>query len=147
MKNKHPKYLILWQKWYDPITQMQNQVKSHIRTNNLNSANTEVEPSMLSIPVMSTPMMSTPMGLVPAPVPDIASFNFWVGHTNFIITNSIAKILDTTVGIEALDLFSPYRFRIAIGKAFNEESIKKNIATLIHKYLTAYEQTQNNIAT
>jgi len=91
--------------------------------------------------------MSTPMGLVPAPVPDIASFNFWVGHTNFIITNSIAKILDTTVGIEALDLFSPYRFRIAIGKAFNEESIKKNIATLIHKYLTAYEQTQNNIAT
>lgn len=45
-------------------------------------------------------------------------FEFWVGHTNFDITGSIEDIINTTPGVEALQLISRYRFVIGIGKLF-----------------------------
>jgi hypothetical protein len=54
-------------------------------------------------------------------------FNFWTIHTNFRLTNDIREIIDNTDGIETFDIYSPYRWRIAIGKAFNSSEVKQNL--------------------
>ena len=82
-------------------------------------------------PIPSKPMklLATPMGVVPLTEYSTPSrvFNFWVAHSNFRITKEIQDLLDNTDGVEILDVFTPYRWRIAIGKAFNSQEVKENI--------------------
>lgn len=59
-------------------------------------------------------------------------FNFWIGHTNFKITQRDLSILDGMIdGVESLAIISPYRFIVSVGKMFNEDKIKK----IINKHL------------
>jgi len=165
MKNNTPKYHILWQRWEDPVTKIKNQLNNQIRTQNINSQEFTSEyekeyegkygdqSSMSMLPMHNfnaIPMVSTPMGMMPVPMPDMSSFNFWIGHTNFNITGPIGMILEQSLGVETFDLFSPYRFRIAIGKAFNETAVKRNIATSITRYFAQnnkHVHQKNNIPT
>lgn len=59
-------------------------------------------------------------------------FNFWMGHTNFDISKKIAQIIERTDGVETLDIFTRYRFRISIGKAFNDSETMRNINKTIY---------------
>lgn len=143
MKNANePK--IVWQKWNDPITQFKDQIQQINRQQKLNNffenegynPLEENHPSMLPTPsITSFPMISTPMGLIPAPIPDMSTFNFWIGHTNFNITKTVMNIIENTIGVETLDLFSPYRFRISVGQAFDDNVIKNQIFSNICKCL------------
>ena len=63
-------------------------------------------------------------------------FNFWVGHTNFDISKKIANIIEKTDGVETLDIFTRYRFRIAVGKAFDDSEIMRNINKTIYSELS-----------
>lgn len=140
MKPRKQQHHILWQKWEDPLTQMRNQVSNHIRSQDSQTSKMpweekELENPNTFIPHMTMPLMSTPMGLVPAPVPDMSLFNFWIGHTNFNITGLIWQIINTSLGVETLDIFSPYRFRMSVGQAFDEDIVKKNLAIQIHQHL------------
>lgn len=74
-------------------------------------------------------IMVTPMGLIPLTEHSRASnlFDFWIGHTNFPITKSTIKELDKIPGIESLDVFTTYRFRISIGRAFQSAQVKDRI--------------------
>lgn len=76
-----------------------------------------------------TPMIATPMGLIPMTEHTRAGklFNFWTAHTNFPITNEIKNIIDNTDGVETLDIFTRYRWRISIGKAFSSPEVKSNL--------------------
>lgn len=59
-------------------------------------------------------------------------FNFWIGHTNFKITQRDLSILDDLIdGVESLAIVSPYRFIVSIGHLFNETQIKKIIEKTI----------------
>ena len=147
MKPRTPKYIIMWQKWEDPLTQMKNQMTRKIRSQNIKSFGDDWDSYEnghhehdFHMPIHAIPMMSTPMGFMPAPMPDMSSFNFFIGHTNFNITFDIWQIINGSPGVESLDIFSPYRFRMAVGKAFNESTVKSNIATTIKRYLKTYEQ-------
>uniref|UniRef100_A0A6M3LF61 Uncharacterized protein n=1 Tax=viral metagenome TaxID=1070528 RepID=A0A6M3LF61_9ZZZZ len=153
MKKNIPKYHIFWQRWQDPFTQIKDQIEKQSRSQNINKANFsgsyedeyESAQHIQSFPMISTPMMPTPMGLMPIPTPDISSFNFWIGHTNFNITKTIFDLLDKMPGIETLECSSPYRFRIAIGRAFNENIVKNNIAQMISRYFIANAKKTHNI--
>jgi len=74
-------------------------------------------------------LLATPLGVVPLTEWSTPSkvFNFWVMHSNFRMTEEIQDILDQTDGVETLDIFTPYRWRIAIGKAFNSQEVKEQI--------------------
>ena len=76
-----------------------------------------------------TPMIATPMGLIPMTEHARAGrlFNFWTAHTNFPITKEIKDIIDDTDGVETLDIFTRYRWRISIGKAFSSPEVKNNL--------------------
>ena len=71
-------------------------------------------------------IITTPMGIIPVTehTNPTKIFNFWTMHTNFRITRDIQNIIDHTEGVECLDVFTPYRWRIAIGKAFKTNDVK-----------------------
>lgn len=75
------------------------------------------------------PVLSTPFGLFPLTEYSRPSsiFDFWVGHSNFRITHQIQKTIEETDGVEVLDVFTPYRWRIGVGKVFNSRIVKENI--------------------
>ena len=62
-------------------------------------------------------------------------FNFWVGHTNFNISKPIAEVIENAEGVETLDIFTRYRFRISVGKAFDDSTVMRNINTKVYTEL------------
>src|SRR5688572_19676407 len=75
---------------------------------------------------MSKKMIMTPLGMIPmADYNDLSKvFRLWLAHTNFWLTETIEELINTTKGVEELTIMTPYRFRIAIGKAFNTIDVK-----------------------
>ncbi len=143
MKQQKPKYHIIWQKYEDPLSQMK-QGNSRITQDEDNSFDdTPLNPSSF---IKSFPIMATPMGIFPMPEPDTSSFDFWIGHTNFNITGPIFNILERAIGVESLDLFTRYRFRIGIGKAFWSEDVRATTSLMIMKHLKNVKQ-KNNLST
>lgn len=71
-------------------------------------------------------MVSTPFGLYEV----VEAFNplnhheFWIGHTNFDITQSFLDIADNIPGIEGVKVFSRYRFLITVGKLFSFSQVR-----------------------
>lgn len=55
------------------------------------------------------------------------AFNFWIGHTNFDIDTKVFKTIDDSAGVESLELYSRYRFRIGIGKQFKTSEVFSGI--------------------
>ncbi len=75
------------------------------------------------------PSIVGPMGVIPLHESNLPSkiYNFWMGHTNFDITHEIAHQISLVEGVESLDIFTRYRFRLGIGKIFAEDEVKKAI--------------------
>ena len=142
---KPSKHYIAWKKWQDPLTTLKNQVDHHNRIQHLGPLDWDDDtPEPASTSMHAMPMLSTPMGLMPASMPDLSAFDFWMGHTNFHITLPIWKIINTVAGVESLDVYSPYRFRISVGQAFNASTVKINVSKALKKYLQAYDKAKNS---
>jgi hypothetical protein len=86
-------------------------------------------------------VIATPMGIIPMNENTASGkiFNFWTGHSNFDITKKIAETIEQIDGVECLDIFTRYRFRIAIGKAFHDSDVKKHIQDAVYEVLETYE--------
>ena len=71
----------------------------------------------------------TPFGIMPITEQNRAStyFKLWVGHCNFKLTEDFYKIIGREGGVEALDILTPYRFRIAVGKMFVDRNVMKAV--------------------
>ena len=80
-------------------------------------------------PIKPMKILATPLGLIPMTEWTTPSkiFNFWVAHCNFRMTKRLQEILDTTDGVETLDIYTSYRWRIGVGKAFNSQMVKETI--------------------
>ncbi len=75
-------------------------------------------------------ILGTANGFILLSAANLASkqFNFWIADTTFLITKDILDILNEgTVGIEELTILSPYRFRFAVGRLFDETEVKLSI--------------------
>lgn len=138
MKNQYDEdCLIVWQKWFDPFGEDDvDAMKNHF----LDDSETDGEEDDYSDePPSNKPIraIATPMGLIPYNENTASSkiFNFWVGHTNFSITQEIGSILESLDGVETLDIFTRYRFRISIGKAFDPPKVMKKINDTIYEYM------------
>lgn len=79
------------------------------------------------------PLHISGMGIVPMSEHTKASdrFNFWVGHTNFDLTPNIARVISSTPGVETLDIWTRYRFRVSVGRAFDSQEVKKAIVDVV----------------
>lgn len=132
MTNIEIEPLIVWEKWVDPLGQDDDEPTDFARKMDSDAA--DQEPPIIKTKTVK--MIVTPMGMIPYNENTAASsiFNFWVGHCNFDISKDICSLIETAVGVETLDVFTRYRFRIGIGKVFDDGDIMRNINQLIQKY-------------
>lgn len=139
--------LIVWEKWIDPLG-LDNEYDTEDGPffeddldNSQDIENDQSPSEMMDHQFMkktkSVRAISTPMGIIPMDemLPSGKIFNFWVGYTNFSITKNIAYILERTDGIETLDIFTRYRFRIGVGKLFEDGEVMRNINSKVYEYL------------
>jgi hypothetical protein len=139
--------LIIWQKWMDPFG-ADDEPQEDIPEPEFYDENNSIVSGEEDLPnedkkfikdhkVSSVRVMATPMGIIPITENTASSkiFNFWVGHTSFSITHKIAEIIENTDGVETLDIFTRYRFRIAIGKVFSDSKVMKNINDNVYEHL------------
>ena len=136
--NNKSENLVIWEKWRDPFGSDDEIIQNILSEN---EEETEDENQIPETADNQNPqnirVMATPMGIIPV-TENTASgkiFNFWTGHTNFNITRRIASIIEETEGVETLDIFTRYRFRISVGKAFDDSSIMRSINDNVYSYL------------
>jgi len=142
-----PENIIMWQKWFDPFgeddkQELINQLKKDTEDNQdddvmYDGDEEKHETSFLAYNKKNIKVIATPMGIIPLTENTASSkiFNFWVGHTNFNITETVANIIEVTPGVETLDIFTRYRFRIGIGKAFKDSDVMTRINNSVYEYL------------
>ena len=125
------KSLIVWEKWVDPYGNNPDDLEwpGHDQEDILEDDSDDP----VSRPFKKINAIATPMGIIPFNEYTDCSkiFNFLIGHTNFNITKHIAEILQNTKGVETLDIFTRYRFRISFGKAFDDREIMNTISSTI----------------
>lgn len=136
------KPLIVWQKWVDPFGSEQDETKwnDYDKTDDSeydDEYNDDINEIINESPKEKVKVIYSPMGLIPYNEHTASSkiFNFWVGHTNFTITKEIADIIESVDGIEILDIFTRYRFRIAIGKCFDDSDVMSSINNITYDYI------------
>ena len=103
---------IYWEKWKNPIIKSEKDDDDEVETKSVNN------------------VVVSPLGIIPiGEHNDISkSFNLWVMHTNFNISQTVIDLLDATDGVETLFKgFTRYRCLISFGKCFNDEDVKSNI--------------------
>ena len=71
----------------------------------------------------------TPFGIMPLTEHSLVSnhFKLWVGHSNFKLTNKFYNIIGNVNGVESLDILTPYRFRMSIGKLFRDRDVMSEV--------------------
>jgi hypothetical protein len=147
---------IIWEKWVDPYgSDIQDFEWPGFNAKQINNDEDNQDESNIDEEdyldendqdiVMGAPVYMIPskIGLIPYNEFSASGkiFNFWVGHTNFDITPDIVNLLDNSDGVEILDIFTRYRFRIAIGKSFKDQYVMNNINLLIKEY---FNDSRNN---
>lgn len=128
MKNMKP--LIIWEKWRDPF-----------------GADEDIEvlpdeEEEEEVTIARSKVIVTPMGIIPLSENTIASkiFKFWSAHTNFTISQNVANLIEQIEGVETLDIHTRYRFRISIGKAFNDREVMSDINTRLYSYIECHSK-------
>tara|TARA_R110000824_G_scaffold128568_4_gene289557 strand:- start:64021 stop:64455 length:435 start_codon:yes stop_codon:yes gene_type:complete len=124
---------VYWEKWVDVYEEEINELKDIEKE--LMSREFEDEPmayapeeeQALAFPAIRTIM--TPFGILPLTEQSLASkyFKFWVGHSNFKLLKSYVDTIESTKGVETVDVLTPYRFRISIGKLFKDRTVMAEV--------------------
>jgi hypothetical protein len=128
------KRFIKWEKWIDPFL---GKPDDEIEVGNIDDEEywqdsyqklEERQSRPLGPKNQTGPVLAGPMGFIPLNEHNLPSkiYNFWMGHANFDITGKVQKIISKVPGVETLDVFTRYRFRVGVGKAFyNTEDEKE----------------------
>lgn len=145
-------YKIVWQKWIDPyigheedyFPETNHEEESYEEESYddeyilpENHIEDEYEEEEQFPAAQINKAISTPMGIIPINEYTASGkiFNFWIGHTNFDITNTIVEIIETIPGVETLDIFTRYRFRVGVGKIFQPAQVMSSINETIYKHM------------
>jgi hypothetical protein len=154
---------IVWQKWVDPFgsddleqhlletvaqrindpvfnEEDEEEIEEFAETIDFDTEDSdEYEENFVEQKSIRSPIrvMATPMGIIPVTENTASSkiFNFWVGHTNFSINKKIFDTIESIEGVETFDVFTRYRFRIAVGKAFSDSEVMRDINSKVYKVL------------
>jgi hypothetical protein len=134
-------YTIVWEKWRDPFGYDEEDndiiVKQPEDDEIYNPYDENNDSTTINSKEVKCKILITPMGAIPYNEFTASGkiFNFWNGHSNFTITNDIVNIIENTDGVETLDIFTRYRFRIAIGKAFSDSEVMRKININIYEHI------------
>jgi hypothetical protein len=136
---KYNKHTIVWEKWHDPFG-MDDDNTEFLDDEEVvdDEDNTDTEQYIRKThKEVRCRFVVTPFGAIPYTEFTASGkiFNFWTGHTNFALTDRITNVIENTDGVETLDVFTKYRFRISVGKAFNDSTVMRNINEAVYNEL------------
>ena len=126
---------IVWEKWKDPYDETDDWFPKESKEPEETSEDLAFEEEDV---IFEQPMqlLMTNMGVIPfggmnntPPIGKI--FNFWTGHTSFSISSQIASQMELVEGVEVLDIYTRYRFRVGIGKLFKDREVMNAIQQVI----------------
>tara|TARA_Y100001963_G_C6464423_1_gene301637 strand:+ start:98 stop:529 length:432 start_codon:yes stop_codon:yes gene_type:complete len=131
---------IAWEKWRDPYLFEEELSELQETLSQLNEEEDDMyqefadeleDISESLMPSKNMKILMTNFGVMPVTEGNSVSksFKFWTGHTNFDISDSVSKEIQSVDGVEALDIYTRYRFRIAIGKLFKDRDVMFQIQT------------------
>ena len=141
---KKHKHNIIWEKWEDPFELKEdygNDLENEVTEEEYNQLVSEIEKSYQEQEQQQQEQQSqqyrfilTPFGAVsPDQISLGKNFKFWIGHTNFNITSTVSGLIEDTEGVEILDVYTRYRFRIAVGYSFTDRDVMSAIQKTINK--------------
>jgi hypothetical protein len=109
---------ICWQKYIDPL---QTNIQEFDPTNEVelgkepeeDFVTTDIEDNII-YGIDNQKIISTPFGLLTVNSNSLATsnFDFWIMHTNFDITPTIAATISNIEGVETIEILTRYRARI-----------------------------------
>lgn len=116
---------ILWEKWTDPLLAAVNEHKE--KTGWQDSYAYLERPGQIG--AYQGPMLIGPAGFIPLNELNVPSrnFNLWIGHTSFVLDKPTIDRMKQVPGVEVFHLWSPYRFWLGVGRAFEENEVKKAV--------------------
>ena len=133
-------YDVYWEKWVDAFEAEENEMIEEMYEG---EDFDEYEENLMEQEIMKhSPShirtIITPFGVLPITEKTRASnyFKLWVGHSNFKLTEDFYKIIGGSSGVEALDILTPYRFRIAIGKMFVDRDVMKTVRDCMVEHIS-----------
>lgn len=130
---------ITWEKWRDPLAPL---VKRRDADEDEFAGRTQRDKFLEDGDVAwdkdekdgySGPAVFGPMGVVPVNESNLPSrhHKFWVAHTDFMLTKRLVKAIENTLGVESLDVLTPYRFRMSVGMAFRQDDVKAAVEAAV----------------
>ena len=134
--------IVVWEKWIDPLftddIEEEEEDYEEDYDSNRYSEKKEDDHKQNNILNKQKNILITPMGVIPYDDNTSAGkiFNFWIAHTNFTIDKTIVYMIESSVGVETLDVYTRYRFRIGVGKAFSDSQIMREINNTLYTYLS-----------
>lgn len=121
----------VWEKWHNPFEEEMKVSSSQPPEEEVDfySEEAEDQPHPMHI-------QEPPFGYLSAVLEHnrfLNSFDFWVLHTNFDITTEIKEFIESTPGVESLDVMTRYRARIGMTQSglFNNTQVKQMIQNKI----------------
>ena len=127
-------YDVYWEEWIDAFEQEDDKLEKEMQEmqellSNEEDIDLDEDLELIKHSVSHIRSIMTPFGILPLTEQTKASshFKFWVGHSNFKLTEDFYKVIGQQPGIEALDILTPYRFRIAVGKMFVDREVMKDV--------------------
>ena len=125
---------LYWEKWEDPYSQEMIGSKFEEAEAAFEEGHNPFDDfAKFKLPIKT---MMTPFGLMPLTEQSLASshFKFWVGHTNFALTQQHLRIIEGCLGVETLEPISPLRFKVGIGKLFKDREVMSKIRESLLQY-------------
>ena len=141
-------YDVYWEKWIDAFEDEDESFSEAVSEAEEQLTNEELlENEHLFHEVSHVRSIVTPFGILPLTEQTMASkhFKFWVGHSNFKLTKDFYTVIGQHPGIETLDILTPYRFRIAVGKMFTDRDVMIGVRDEMVQYV-ASAQPSGHIA-
>lgn len=135
---------VYWERWVDAFDVSDSDIPDPDPSQHKDEEQFEenewelAEASQLDVP-MELPIRSimTPFGMLPITDNSMASkqFKFWTGHANFKITSDFYAVIERIDGVETLDILTPYRFRIGVGKLFIDRTVMNDVRNQMVSYI------------
>ena len=141
---------IYWEKWMDAFEAAEETLDTTTFDSEEEEGYLDSDPELgaeYTDPQQFVPVkgVMTPYGMLPLTDDTLASrkFKFWVGHSNFRLTEDYYGVIGPTEGVETLDILTPYRFRIGVGKMFVDRNVMSNVRDNMLAHLDVLEQKRD----
>ena len=122
---------IAWEVWIDAYNNEEIEVSRQQYKQSIEDLSEEFEDEIIEEQFYTHPYKTimTPFGIIPLTEQSLASnhFKLWVGHTNFKLLESSIDVIENCTGVETVDILTPYRFRLGIGKMFKDRDVMNGV--------------------